>query len=91
MRVYARVCVCVCVCASGVDELIVLGSAPGTSHSDYSTVDVAKRVLEVTGGQVSARECVCGVMCGGARAHVRAALRGKAGRCLCVAVRCRRR
>jgi NADPH2:quinone reductase len=38
--------------ATGVDELIVLGEAPGTSYEDYTTVDVVKRVMEITKGEV---------------------------------------
>jgi len=38
--------------ATGVDELIVLDEAPGTSYEDYSSVDVTKKVMEITGGEV---------------------------------------
>uniref|UniRef100_A0A6U4PYF8 Enoyl reductase (ER) domain-containing protein n=2 Tax=Hemiselmis andersenii TaxID=464988 RepID=A0A6U4PYF8_HEMAN len=37
--------------ATGVDELIVLDEAPGTSFEDYTSVDVTKKVLEITGGE----------------------------------------
>lgn len=36
--------------ATGVDELIVLDDAPGASFEDYTSVDVAKRVMEITDG-----------------------------------------
>ena len=36
--------------ATGCDELIVLKNAPGATFEDYSSVDVAARVMEVTGG-----------------------------------------
>ena len=36
--------------ATGVDELIVLKDAPGASYEDYTSVDIATRVAEVTGG-----------------------------------------
>lgn len=35
----------------GCDELIVLDEVPGTSYEDYESVDVVKRVMEVTDGQ----------------------------------------
>lgn len=38
--------------ATGVDELIVLDEAPGTSYEDYKSVDVTKKVMEITGGEV---------------------------------------
>ena len=37
--------------ATGCDELIVLDEAPGTSYEDYTSVDVVKRVMDITGGQ----------------------------------------
>lgn len=37
--------------ATGVDELIVLEEAPGTTYEDYASVDVVARVMEITGGQ----------------------------------------
>ncbi len=37
--------------ATGCDELIVLDEVPGTSYEDYTSVDVAKRVMEITGGK----------------------------------------
>ncbi len=45
--------------ATGVDELIVLGEAPGTSYEDYTTVDVVKRVMEITKGEVRSCTNVC--------------------------------
>jgi len=36
--------------ACGVDELIVLPEVKGTAYEDYEAVDIAKRVMEVTGG-----------------------------------------
>jgi hypothetical protein len=38
---------------AGVDELIVLEEAPGTSYEDYTSVDVVKRVMEITKNEVS--------------------------------------
>lgn len=35
----------------GCDELIVLDEVPGTSFEDYESVDIVKRVMEVTDGQ----------------------------------------
>lgn len=35
----------------GCDNLIVLENAPGKSYADYSSVDIASKVLEVTGGK----------------------------------------
>jgi len=37
--------------ATGVDELIVLDEAPGTSYEDYSSVDVVAKVMEITDGK----------------------------------------
>jgi len=37
--------------ATGVDELVVLDEAPGTSYEDYSSVDVVSKVMEATGGE----------------------------------------
>ena len=37
--------------ATGVDELIVLKETPGTSYEDYTSVDVAAKVLEITNGE----------------------------------------
>jgi NADPH2:quinone reductase len=34
----------------GCDELIVLDEVPGTSYEDYESVDIVKRVMEVTDG-----------------------------------------
>lgn len=34
----------------GCTELIVLDEVPGTSYEDYESVDIVKRVMEVTGG-----------------------------------------
>lgn len=34
----------------GCDELILLDEVPGTSYEDYTSVDIVKRVQEVTGG-----------------------------------------
>ncbi len=34
----------------GCDELIVLDEVPGTSYEDYSSVDIVKRVKEITNG-----------------------------------------
>lgn len=36
--------------ATGCDELILLDEAPGTSYEDYSSVDVVKKVMEITDG-----------------------------------------
>ncbi len=38
--------------ATGCDELIVLEEAAGTSYEDYTSVDVVKRVMDITAGQV---------------------------------------
>lgn len=35
----------------GCDELIVLDEVPGTSYEDYESVDIVKRVMEVTDGK----------------------------------------
>jgi NADPH2:quinone reductase len=35
----------------GCDELIVLDEVPGASYEDYESVDIVKRVMEVTDGQ----------------------------------------
>ena len=35
----------------GCDELIVLDEVEGKSYEDYESVDVVKRVMEVTGGE----------------------------------------
>ena len=35
----------------GCDELILLDEVPGTSYEDYESVDVVKKVKEVTGGE----------------------------------------
>jgi len=35
----------------GCDELIVLDEVEGQAYEDYSSVDVVKRVMEITGGQ----------------------------------------
>jgi NADPH2:quinone reductase len=37
--------------ATRCDELIVLDEAPGTAYEDYSSVDVVKRVMEITNGE----------------------------------------
>lgn len=37
--------------ATGVDELILLDEMPGTSYEDYDSVDVVKKVMEITGGK----------------------------------------
>merc|ERR1740117_2714039 len=37
--------------ATGVDELIVCDEAPGTSFEDYTSVDITKRVMEITNGE----------------------------------------
>ena len=36
--------------ATGVDELIVTGTIPGTPYEDYSSVDITGKVMEITGG-----------------------------------------
>lgn len=36
--------------ALGCDELIVLDEVPGTAYEDYGSVDIVKRVMEVTNG-----------------------------------------
>jgi NADPH:quinone reductase len=36
---------------TGCDELILLDEVPGTSYEDYASVDIVKKVLEITGGQ----------------------------------------
>jgi NADPH:quinone reductase len=36
---------------TGCDELILLNEVPGTSYEDYTSVDIVKKVLEITGGQ----------------------------------------
>ena len=36
--------------AFGCDSLIVLENVPGKSYADYSSVDIASEVMEVTGG-----------------------------------------
>jgi len=36
--------------ATGVDELIVCKEAPGQSFEDYESVDIAAKVMEITGG-----------------------------------------
>jgi NADPH2:quinone reductase len=36
--------------ATGVDELIVLDEAPGTSYEDYTSQDIVAQVMEMTGG-----------------------------------------
>jgi NADPH2:quinone reductase len=35
----------------GCDELIVLDEVPGASYEDYESVDIVKKVMEVTGGE----------------------------------------
>lgn len=35
----------------GCDELIVLDEVPGASYEDYESIDIVKRVMEVTGGE----------------------------------------
>ena len=42
-----------CGAHAGCDELIVLEEAAGTSYEDYTSVDVVKRVMDITGGQVT--------------------------------------
>ena len=37
--------------ATGVDELIVCDETPGTSYEDYTSVDITKRVMEITNGE----------------------------------------
>lgn len=37
--------------ATGVDELIVLDEAPGTTYEDYTSVDIVAKVMEITGNQ----------------------------------------
>jgi NADPH2:quinone reductase len=37
--------------ATGVDELIVVKEAPGTSYEDYTSVDVLAKVLDITNGE----------------------------------------
>ena len=37
--------------ATGVDELIVLDEKPGTAYSDYSSVDIVAKVMEITKNQ----------------------------------------
>jgi len=37
--------------ATGVDELIVLDEAPGTGYEDYTSKDITKEVLAITGGE----------------------------------------
>jgi len=37
--------------ATGCDELIVLKEAAGQSYEDYESVDIVKKVMEVTGGE----------------------------------------
>jgi len=36
--------------ATGVDELIVCKELPGTAYEDYESVDIVKRVMEITNG-----------------------------------------
>mmetsp|Transcript_25689 Transcript_25689/g.64824 ORF Transcript_25689/g.64824 Transcript_25689/m.64824 type:complete len:362 (-) Transcript_25689:171-1256(-) len=36
--------------ATGVDKLVVLEEAPGTSYEDYSTADIVKEVMDATDG-----------------------------------------
>jgi NADPH2:quinone reductase len=36
--------------ATGCDELILLDEAPGTAYEDYTSVDVVKKVMEITEG-----------------------------------------
>ena len=37
--------------ATGVDELIVTDTIPGTPYEDYASVDITAKVLEITGGE----------------------------------------
>jgi len=37
--------------ATGVDELIFTDTIPGTPYEDYNSVDIAAKVMEVTGGE----------------------------------------
>ena len=37
--------------ATGVDELIVLDAKPGTAYSDYTSVDIVAKVMEITNNQ----------------------------------------
>merc|ERR1719217_1097629 len=36
--------------ATGVDELIVTDTIPGTPYEDYTSVDIVSKVMEITGG-----------------------------------------
>ena len=44
----------------GCDDLIVLDEVPGASYEDYESVDIVKRVMEVTGG-VGAKSVIDGI------------------------------
>ena len=37
--------------ATNVDELILIDEAPGQSFEDYTSVDVVKKVMDITGGE----------------------------------------